>query len=155
MRRPEGRSRHRRGGGAHVVAAMDIWRTRATVRQRMVAAVMAAMVMVTVGGNITNASRHTMGQAVKVIVTSTGSSVRELERDIWRFGGKVTRDLSIINGVAAEVPAGSVDELRQSPGVRSVQPGDTRVRLQGQMGEGSGDASAVYSDVTRASAVWA
>src|SRR3954451_11436920 len=47
------------------------------------------------------------------------ASVTPLVREV---GGKVTRDLHIINGVAAELPAAGARELASRPEVRAVSP---------------------------------
>ena len=58
-------------------------------------------------------------EVVSVIVHKgmTGSSVEEL---VARLGGIVTRDLPIINAIAAELPAQAALELAKAEGVRWV-----------------------------------
>ena len=58
-------------------------------------------------------------QQVSVIIQTTGSS-DQVEGAIERLGGAVTRDLSIINALAARIPAEAVTELGQIQGVRWV-----------------------------------
>jgi serine protease AprX len=59
-------------------------------------------------------------RAVSVIVQAvTASDARVAVESV---GGEVTRDLPIVEGVAAEVPASALDELSRSAGVRYVSP---------------------------------
>ena len=56
---------------------------------------------------------------VQVIVQAVGSGAA-INRLVTRLGGRVTRNLSIINAVAATVPASAVYALATAPGVRWV-----------------------------------
>jgi serine protease AprX len=58
-------------------------------------------------------------QTVSVIVQKWGAD-SSAEQNVQSMGGQVTKDLSIINAFAADVPAGSVSELAASDGVRWV-----------------------------------
>jgi serine protease AprX len=57
-----------------------------------------------------------------------------------------------VNGFAAQVPPGAIARLRTAG---AVVDGDAGVKLAGFYGAGSGEASAVFPDATRASAAWA
>jgi serine protease AprX len=59
------------------------------------------------------------GEIVRIIVQKS-SQTNQVEQYIEKLGGKVTKDLSIINAVAAEIPSGQLATLRQYPGVRWV-----------------------------------
>jgi serine protease AprX len=61
--------------------------------------------------------------------------------------------LPIIDGFGVTIPADRVAALQASPGVAAVTP-NRAVTFSGQYGEGSGVASAVYTDVVRASKAW-
>lgn len=61
------------------------------------------------------------GRIVSVIVQSFGGS-DDARRAVESVGGEVTRDLSIVNGVAAEVDAGAVGLLQSDRTVRHVSP---------------------------------
>jgi len=58
----------------------------------------------------------------RVILRGTPGAVPQLARDVTNLGGTVTRPLPIIDGVAAEVPAGSLHLLRRAPGVVAATP---------------------------------
>ncbi|MDQ5825869.1 MAG: S8 family peptidase [Chloroflexota bacterium] len=60
-------------------------------------------------------------QTVSVIVQKWGKD-SSVEQYVQAAGGKVTKDLSIINAFAAAMPAGSVDDLAATGGVRWVSP---------------------------------
>ena len=64
-------------------------------------------------------------QVVSVIVQKTGFSDRP-EKSVVQLGGKITHDLRIIHGFAAEMPAKVAVKLGNSPFVRWVSP-DTKV----------------------------
>ncbi|HET7311510.1 MAG TPA: S8 family peptidase [Mycobacteriales bacterium] len=90
-------------------------------------------------------------QTVIVMTTpSHGAAAQNLVRDA---GGRVLRELSVIDGFIATVPRSVVGALAALPSVRSVTP-DRPMRLQSQYGQDSGIASAVYTDVVRASKTW-
>jgi serine protease AprX len=69
---------------------------------------------------------------VSVIVRGQGGSVDVAERLVLDAGGTVGRRISIIDGFAAEVPAGELSGLGGSPAIVSVTP-DARVRLLGNV----------------------
>jgi serine protease AprX len=91
-------------------------------------------------------------QAV-VLVSTVGSASGAVARDVTRLGGRVVRPLRVIDGFVARLPRAAVAALRRAPGVRWVVP-NRRLGLQSQYGADSGVASAVYTDVTRASKTW-
>ena len=47
---------------------------------------------------------------------------------IWKLGGEITRELWIINGFAATVPAGSLEELSAYPGIKWVSPDSEMIK---------------------------
>src|SRR5688572_9163537 len=63
----------------------------------------------------------------KVIVLADGGTAASRAR-VAALGGTVTRDLPIVGGFAAALPADAVAGLRRDPGVRSVTP-DSTVRV--------------------------
>ncbi|HKY78011.1 MAG TPA: S8 family peptidase [Acidimicrobiia bacterium] len=91
--------------------------------------------------------------AVTVVVQTVPGSGEAVEQAVERLGGHVDVALPIIDGFAATIPAERVDALQAAPGVTAVTP-NREVAFTGQYGEGSGEASAVYTDVVRASATW-
>jgi serine protease AprX len=63
------------------------------------------------------------GKRVEVIVQLDPGTTRAAATPLVReLGGKVTRDLHIINAVAAELPAAGARELASRPEVRAVSP---------------------------------
>ena len=60
-----------------------------------------------------------------VILRGASGGAPEVARAVTALGGTVTRNLPIIDGLAAEVPAGSLPLLRQAPGVVSATPDAT------------------------------
>ena len=97
-------------------------------------------------GVVDPALRAVHGTA-SVIVTGT----RGAEREVARVGGTVTRELPIIGGFAAKVPAGDVDRIAQVPGVRAVTL-DGKMSVQGGLGGGGGSTGPadVYKKVVHA-----
>jgi serine protease AprX len=93
------------------------------------------------------------GSMVTVLVSKLNSASTAPERLVHDIGGRVGRELHIIDGFVARVPRASVALLSRDRDVRWVAP-NQRLRLLGQYGEGSGSASAVYTDVVRASKAW-
>ena len=63
------------------------------------------------------------GSMVELIVQGVSGATSAAEA-VTRLGGRVDTFLPIVDGVSARLPAGSVDELRIDPGVRSVSTND-------------------------------
>jgi serine protease AprX len=66
----------------------------------------------------TGADQHVQ----RVIVSGTAGAMGAVKHAVTAAGGHVTKVLQVVNGVSARVPASSVDEIRQTPGVRAVTP---------------------------------
>jgi serine protease AprX len=77
-----------------------------------------------------------------VILRGAPGAAPQLARAVTALGGTVTRNLPIIDGLAAEVPAGSMTLLRQAPGVVSATPDTTGRVLALQAGAAGLDAVA-------------
>ena len=93
---------------------------------------------------------RTVGDAVVgVIVQKHDGRDRAPERAVEQLGGTVTRDLPIVDGFSATVPAEAVPELAETPGVRVVSL-DRKVQPQG--GPSSGIKS-VYRKVVGSEAM--
>src|SRR3954454_415851 len=88
-----------------------------------------------------------------VVVVKDASGDNRPEAFVWSVGGRVLRPLGVIDGFIAAVPQVSIGMLGHAPGVRSATP-NRRLSLQAQYGQDSGVASAVYTDVVRASKTW-
>jgi serine protease AprX len=78
------------------------------------------------GATATAASAH--APATPVVVS--GYDTAAVHRAVSAVGGHVTRELAVIGGVAANVPADRLDLLRHARGVRAVTP-DSSGRLMG------------------------
>jgi len=98
--------------------------------------------------------QHELERSISVIVTKLNPFDHSPEKAVTDLGGRVTDELPIVNGFSAEVPASAVPQLSTTPGVREVAP-NGKIHFEGQYGQGSGVASAVYTDVVRASDTWA
>lgn len=86
------------------------------------------------------AARAQRGSARQVIVMGGADA----QRAVADVGGRVTRQLPIIDGVAALVPAPQVARLAHLPGVVSVTP-DARVHVQGtSLGSWAAQPASVY-----------
>jgi serine protease AprX len=129
----------------------------ATFRHRIVAVIVALVMVLSAAGSADTAAAvdpyRAAASAVRVVVQRLNPLDRTPERAVERLGGEVEVQLPIVDGFAATVPADQLAALRAAPGVAEVTV-DRPVHVQGQYGEGSGEASAVYTDVVRASDVW-
>jgi subtilisin family serine protease len=83
---------------------------------------------------------------VPVILQLWGDAVAG-EKAVAHAGGRITRHLPIINGLAASVPAQAITTLASAGGVRAITL-DRQVNVQA--GEGSGSPNSVYGKVVRA-----
>ena len=94
---------------------------------------------------------------VSVIVRELAGSGDAPERAVSAFGGSVDRELGIIGGFTARVPADRLDALRAVPGVQSVTE-DAGLALQSTDVESqAAQAGSLYTlanEVTGASALW-
>ena len=92
--------------------------------------------------------------AVHVIVQKQAGGGSAPERAVARLGGRVTRPLPIVHGFAATLPAGAVQELARTRGVRAVSR-DGRMRVQATLAATTPPTPrSVYPKVVRADAVW-
>ena len=67
-----------------------------------------------------SATTSRTGRSQAVIVTGRPGAAAAVERAVRAAGGSVTRQLPVINGVVAKVPADALSTLRMVAGVRSV-----------------------------------
>jgi serine protease AprX len=93
-------------------------------------------------------------QKIVAVVSELEPTSEIVERTVHRLGGVVLEHLSVVDGFTARLPRSALPALATSPGVRWAVP-NSAVRLQAQYGQDSGVASAVYTDVVRASKTWA
>jgi serine protease AprX len=91
-----------------------------------------------------------MHGSVAVIVSGSHAA----ERAVVKAGGTITRELAIIGGFAAKVPADDLTTIARVPGVRSITY-DGKMTVQGSLGGGTTSGAAgpadVYKKVTHAS----
>ncbi len=110
-------------------------------------AVSAALALCAHAGAASNAAaaKDAPGPAKRVIVMGAPGGGVVAQRAVAEVGGRVTRRLPIIDGVAATVPGPQVSRLAHLPGVVSVTP-DARVHVQGIT---SGPSTATPASVYR------
>jgi len=99
-------------------------------------------------------------QRVAVIVQKYSPDI-QVESQVERLGGKVTKDLHIINGFAAEMSAGAALELAQEPQVRwisldgVVESSGVPSTIQGRKTPPRSEAVNYYLDTLGVRNVWA
>ncbi|HEV3363657.1 MAG TPA: hypothetical protein VG795_05850, partial [Acidimicrobiia bacterium] len=71
---------------------------------------------------------HLAPQAATAVIVQ-GTSAAAVRAAVAAHGGKVTQDLWIVNGVAADVPAGELAALAAEPGITHVTE-DVAVQVQ-------------------------
>ena len=82
-----------------------------------------------------------------------GTSPAAVRAAVAAHGGKITQDLWIINGVAADIPAGELAALQAEPGVTHISPNGP-VQVQAAQPSPLHAASAVYPKVVGADRLW-
>src|SRR3954469_24552633 len=96
----------------------------------------------------------TLPQAMRtVVVMKVSAGDSRPEAALRAVGGRVLHRLGVIDGFVAAVPAGGLTTLAHAAGVRSMSP-NRRLSLPSQYRQDTGVASAVYTDVVRASKTW-
>jgi serine protease AprX len=97
------------------------------------------------------------GEPVSVIVREVPNAGERPERVVSALGGTVDRQLSIIGGFSATVPADGLGVLRTTPGVDSVTE-NAAVHLNNtdpaQVQDATGSMYRITHDVTGATAMW-
>src|SRR4051794_1906298 len=122
--------------------------------RRLRLGVLLAMVLALVAGGALRPVTDRDDSSVVVIVGKLDPRDARPEQVVRRLGGEVLHHLSVVSGFTARVPRRVLPALAHAPGVRFAAP-NRAMHLLGQYGQDSGVASAVYTDVTRASSVWA
>jgi serine protease AprX len=118
-------------------------------------AVAATVVLALLPGAAGTASAAADGRQVSVIVEAKPFAVGAAAHQVERFGGQVGRQLRVINGFSARVPADRVGRLRGSPAVSAVT-GNGPVALQAAAYTPTTDAGSLYTTTlqTGAQAYW-
>ena len=117
--------------------------------QRRMALWLATLVMAAIPAGVA-AGTPDSGPTTPVIVRGTSSEA--VRQAVEASGGRITRDLWIVDGVAADVPAGSLAALRGSAGIVDVSLDDA-VQVQANPSPLHA-ASAVYPKVVGADRLW-
>jgi len=132
-------------------APWPLRRFRAARGQALTLAVALALTMVATGSGLSPA--RASQSVLQVVVQEWNPADRAAEDAVERLGGDTARQLPIVDGFAATIPAGQLASLEGAPGVKNVTV-NRSVKLTGQYGENSSVASAVYTDAVRASMAW-
>src|SRR5438270_8855472 len=92
----------------------------------LIAAMLA--VLIVLGMAAAGSGTRAGGQSVSVIVRAVPGAVAQAEHQVKATGGTVGRQLSIIDGFTAKVPAAAVGRLQRAAGVLTVVT-DGRLKL--------------------------
>jgi len=112
---------------------------------RLVAmAALAAVVIAVLPPAAGTAGPATDARLVSVIVQAEPGASVPAARQVERFGGRVGRQLAIIGGFKAAVPASAVGRLTESPGIVSVTE-DEQVAMQAAAYTPTTDAGSLYN----------
>ena len=126
--------------------------------QRIITVAAATAVIAGIAAPAT-ATAATPGSAalVGVVVREAPGTAAGPERAVAAFGGTVVRELGVIGGFSAKLPADRVEALRGVPGVRSVSQ-DAGLTLQStEVTDQAGQPGSLYTianQVTGASSLW-
>jgi serine protease AprX len=123
--------------------------------RRLAVAVLAVVVLAMLPPVAGSASSAAAGQPVGVIVQAEPGFVAAAARQVQDLGGRVGRELGVINGFSAVVPSRSIGELAGSPAVRSVTENQS-VQMQAAAYTPTTDAGSLYTTTlqTGAQAYW-
>ncbi len=95
----------------------------------------------------------TAGHALeRVVVSGVGGALSAVRRAVDSVGGHVTRDLTIIDGVSATVPADRLGDLSRAPAVRAVTA-DRAAKLFSSSYDAT-VSSSMYAWSSQATSVW-
>ena len=118
--------------------------------QRRLALAMAALVLAALpGGAMASAAASSAARASVIVRAGDAGAARAA---VEAVGGKVTQDLSIVNGVAAEVPVAALSALSQAGVDVSA---DESVQVQAATPSPLHAATAAYPKVVGADDLWA
>src|SRR3954447_23145773 len=120
-------------------------------------AVAAAVGVGVIGPVAAEAATPSSAAKVQVVVRETTDAGNTPEQAVAAFGGKVLRQLDVLNGFSASVPKDRLDALRATAGVVSVTA-DAGLSLSDADVSGSasqvGSLATIANQVTGASALW-
>ncbi|HZQ26071.1 MAG TPA: S8 family peptidase [Acidimicrobiales bacterium] len=143
---------HRRSGAAFLAACMAV-ASFALPSLRAGGSTGAASAVRAAAVSVDSALTGIRSGLVRIIVQKQPAAAHtgQPERAVRRAGGTVTRDLSIINGFSATVPAGSIGTLAGTAGVRVISL-DHKVNVQANSPQSS-PVRSVYRRSVRADLV--
>jgi len=118
-------------------------------RQRSVALfLVAAVAALPAGPALMRAAAHTETSSSVIVIRAAGAAGAQAEAAVRAAGGTVERELGIIHGFTARVPASSVPALDRAPGVASVSP-DRAIHPEASSYSPTTDQGSLYN-VTKA-----
>jgi serine protease AprX len=122
-------------------------------KRNLIASVVFLLVGAWIAPAQANLSLASEAAADKAVIVQ-GVSEAAVRAAVAAHHGNVTRDLWIVNGVAADVPAGELAALAAEPGITHVSD-DVAVEVQAAQPSPLHAASAVYPKVVGADHLWA
>ena len=122
-------------------------------KRKLIASLLFVLVGAGIAPAVTNPSLASDAAAETSVIVQ-GTSAAAARAAVAAHGGQVTQDLWIVNGVAADVPAGELAALRAEPGVTHVTE-DVAVHVQDATPSPLHAASAVYPKAIGADRLWA
>jgi serine protease AprX len=130
----------------------------AKARAAVTVAVAAAVTVGVAGPAAAQVPRPSSSAPVQVIVRETPDAGSLPERVAARLGGSVVRELPIIHGFSAELPADRLDALRATAGVTSVTEDASLSLSDADVAAQISQAGSLYTlanEVTGAASMWA
>jgi serine protease AprX len=129
--------------------------TTATTRVGLGLVAAALMGLLALGPQLPAPARAGYLQVPVVVSTTTGAGGLAAAHAIIRSGGSVSRQLGLIDGFAALVPAWALEPLVHLSGVRSVTP-DASLRLLSSTYSPTSDVASLYNTagITGARTMW-
>ena len=120
-------------------------------KRKLIASVLFVLLGAWIAPAVTNPSLASDAVADTSVIIQ-GTSPAAVWAAVEAHHGKVTQDLWIVNGVAADIPAGELAALASEPGVTHVSP-NAPVEVQATPSPLHA-ASAVYPKVVGADRLW-
>ena len=122
-------------------------------KQKLIASVLFVLLGAWIAPAVTNPSLASDAVANSAVIVQ-GSSPAAVRAAVAAHHGTVTQDLWIVNGVAADVPAGELAALAAEPGITHVSE-DGDVQVHDVTPSPLHSASAVYPKAVGADRLWA
>ena len=135
----------------HQAALPSPWTS--ALRARLVTLGVVAALLLGPAAGAAPALSKSVASAVRIVVQKVHAADLTPERAVHDLGGRVERELPIVDGFSASIPSDQLDRLRTVPGVANITVNRT-VHVAGWQGENSATASAVFDDAVRAAKTW-